>query len=199
MDAESKKGDKDKKVLAYVNIHKRTINLAKLGFLEEIKSDSINIHSRRDFKVTERGLEQLVPYFRSHPENYKELLHYMEQIKLDVNIIIKLMMDDAAMSMNSTNVLLNEAEKASMIHQISEKFNGSQRIREFIKYDHPDPFFEQQRAKLNRLARNEPEIEDHELEEDLNRMNQRSRRTTITKQSQSHRSKRQQKLKVKAH
>ncbi len=95
------------------------------------------------------------------------------------------MMDDAAMSMNSTNVLLNEAEKASMIHQISEKFNGSQRIREFIKYDNPDPFFKQQRAKLNRLARNEPEIEDHELEEDLNRMNQRSRRTTITKQSRN--------------
>lgn len=83
MEQESKKDKNSKKALAYVNIHKRTINLSKLGFIEEIKSDLINMHSRRDYKVTLKGIEQLLPYFLVYPDEMKNMVQYMNKFKLD--------------------------------------------------------------------------------------------------------------------
>lgn len=83
MENESKKNKNFKKALAYVNIHKRTINLSKLGFLEEIKSDLINMHSRRDYKVTLKGIEQLIPYFLTHPDEVGNTVQYMNKFKID--------------------------------------------------------------------------------------------------------------------
>ena len=66
MKKEAKDGKRDassRKVMTYRNTNKRVIRLAKLELLEEIKPDSntVNIHGRKDYKVTTKGLKHLIP------------------------------------------------------------------------------------------------------------------------------------------
>ena len=106
MEQESKKDKNVKKVLAYVNIHKRTINLSELGFIEEIKSDLINMHSRRDYKVTLKGIEQLLPYFLVYPDEMKNMVQYMNKFKLDKKAFGNMLSNRAESMIKSMNLYI---------------------------------------------------------------------------------------------
>lgn len=60
MKNESKAKHNSTKILVYKNIYLRVIALSKDGYLEEFKSEEINIHARRDYKVTVKGLAAII-------------------------------------------------------------------------------------------------------------------------------------------
>jgi hypothetical protein len=66
------KQNPDKKVMTYRNTNKRVTRLVKLGLLEEIKSDAymVNIHGRKDFRVSKKGIKQLILYISDIELNY---------------------------------------------------------------------------------------------------------------------------------
>lgn len=68
--------------MAYNNVNKRIMNLVKDGLLEEVKIGE-SIHGRKDFKLTMKGLEQLMPHVTAHPESAKTIHAYMDRFKLD--------------------------------------------------------------------------------------------------------------------
>lgn len=73
------------KALAYKNINKRTVNLFRAGYLEEIKIDLVNMHGRKDYKVTIDGMEQLIPYLllQSKMDDFKAIAEYVLKSGLD--------------------------------------------------------------------------------------------------------------------
>jgi hypothetical protein len=85
MKKEAKEKASDKKVMAYININKRISELARMGLLEEIKPDAqtVNIHGRRDYKVTKKGMEQLLPHILEHPEVVENMNEYMDKTGLN--------------------------------------------------------------------------------------------------------------------
>jgi hypothetical protein len=94
MTAEAKRKSKPDKVIAYKNIHQRALNLLKHGYLEEIKFDLINMHGRRDYKLTLKGMKQLVPHLKQHPDNVKHLIEYMDKIKFRKELFINVLVDE---------------------------------------------------------------------------------------------------------
>ncbi|MPZ06624.1 MAG: hypothetical protein GEU26_09450 [Nitrososphaeraceae archaeon] len=85
MKKEAKESTGSKKVMAYININKRVTELTKMEFLEELKPDlnTVNIHGRRDYKITMKGLEQLIPRLLEHPEEIENIIRYMGKFGLD--------------------------------------------------------------------------------------------------------------------
>ena len=75
MTEEAKKNSNPTKVIAYKNINQRALNLSIHGYFEEIKVDLINMHGRRDYKLTLKGMKQLVPYIKTHPDHVKSWLN----------------------------------------------------------------------------------------------------------------------------
>ena len=94
MNEEAKRKLKLKKSIAYKNVHQRALNLLKHGFLEEIKVDLINMHGRRDYKLTLKGLKQLVPYIKAHPDHVKDLMEYMDKIKFREELFVNVLEDE---------------------------------------------------------------------------------------------------------
>jgi hypothetical protein len=103
MKTESNTKSTPKKVLAYKNIYQRIINLAKLGFLEEV--DLVHMHGRRDFKVTAKGIE-----------------HLLETPKIDsINSFLKSIKNIETLSINEEQVT----------HLLKSTFELNKRSREF--------------------------------------------------------------------
>ncbi len=76
--AKSKEGE-GRKVMTYRNNNKRVIRLAELGLIDEIRSgapNTVNLHGRKDYKVTRKGLEQLLPHVITHPDDVKGITEY---------------------------------------------------------------------------------------------------------------------------
>jgi hypothetical protein len=94
MKEEAKRKSNPKKVLAYKNIHQRALNLLKHGYLEEIKFDLINMHGRRDYKLTLKGMKQLLPYIKNHPDNLKNLVEYMDKIKFPKESFVSVLINE---------------------------------------------------------------------------------------------------------
>lgn len=84
MERESRMNQDEKRVMAYKNVHAHAINLAKEGYLEEVKVEGSNMHGRRDYKVTTKGIEQLIIHCISHPKDIKSIDVYMDKMKLDI-------------------------------------------------------------------------------------------------------------------
>jgi hypothetical protein len=82
------------KVLAYKNIHQRALNLLRDGFLEEIKVNSmINMHGRRDYKVTWKGFRQLYFHLIVYPQDLKGILEYMDKINFNKQLFTNTLVD----------------------------------------------------------------------------------------------------------
>ena len=78
----------DAKVLAYKNIYQRTIELAKSGYIEEISIEGRNMHSRRDYKVTGKGIGQLLLHTELYVKDIETILLYMAKINLDIKYFL---------------------------------------------------------------------------------------------------------------
>ncbi len=100
MTEEAKKKSNPTKVIAYKNINQRALNLLTHGYFEEIKFDLINMHGRRDYKLTLKGMKQLVPHLKIHPDNFKNFIEYMDKIKFRKELFV--------------NVLVNEFSQLSL-------------------------------------------------------------------------------------
>ena len=70
--------------MAYKNVNQRVVKLVNYGLLSKIKTADINIHGRKDYKLSDAGLTYLVPYFLAHPKKVKTLLRYMSEYELDI-------------------------------------------------------------------------------------------------------------------
>ena len=69
---------------SYKNIGKRFVRLAGHGIIEEIKLENVeNLHGRKDYRLTMKGLEYLIPYFLNHPENIQSIIEYINKFKVD--------------------------------------------------------------------------------------------------------------------
>ena len=69
---------------SYKNIGKRFVRLAKHVILEEIKLEGVeNLHGRKDYRLTAKGLEYLLPYVLMHPEEVQNMVRYMDKFEID--------------------------------------------------------------------------------------------------------------------
>jgi hypothetical protein len=77
------------KAMGYKNVNKRITKLLKAGFLEEIKPDSytVNIHGRKDYKLTVDGMEQVILNILMYPKEIQNIVRYMNQIGLDKQLL----------------------------------------------------------------------------------------------------------------
>jgi hypothetical protein len=101
--ATEKKG-LERKLMTYRNNNKRVIRLARLGLIEEMKPDmhTVNIHGRKDYKVTEKGMEQLAPYILTHPEDVKEFIQeYMYKNPSNKHKLGQILMDNFESALQS--------------------------------------------------------------------------------------------------
>ena len=70
------------KPVAYKNVNQRFLRLARLGYIEEVKLGN-NPHRRIDYKLKIKGLEQLIPYLLTHPNEIENIVKYMDKFELD--------------------------------------------------------------------------------------------------------------------
>jgi hypothetical protein len=83
MKKEAKEKKLDRKVMTYRNTNKRVVRLSRLGLLEENKPEVYSVHGKRDYKLTMKGLEQLIPYILNHLDAIEKLVEYMDRFELD--------------------------------------------------------------------------------------------------------------------
>jgi len=75
--------------MAYFNTNKRILRLYKNGFLEVIKrSDKSDKHGRRDYKITPKGMNQLIPYVFLHPEETETIINYLHKFPIETDQIV---------------------------------------------------------------------------------------------------------------
>jgi hypothetical protein len=98
----------DRKVMTYRNNNKRVIRLAQLGLIEETRSnpDAVNLHGRKDYKITMKGIEQLAPYIFTHPEDVEDISYYAQRNGLNIQKLGEIMVDYLETSLKSTNELM---------------------------------------------------------------------------------------------
>jgi hypothetical protein len=114
MKKETEKKGLERKVMTYRNNNKRVIRLAKLGLIEEIKPDAhtVNIHGRRDYKVTMKGLKYLIPYITSYPEpeDINVINEYMDKFGLNKKAFAERLFNRAESVIQSTDEYLRYAK-----------------------------------------------------------------------------------------
>lgn len=103
MKKEAKDGNSNRKVMTYRNINKRVLRLAKVGLLEEIKADShtVNIHGRKDYKVSMTGLSCLMPHIMTQSGDANSIILYMERFGLDKRAFGNLLISQVASKIDS--------------------------------------------------------------------------------------------------
>lgn len=133
--------DASVKLISYKNVNKRFIKLYNEGILEEVNIKD-NLHGRKDYKLTMKGLEQLIPYLLTHPNEVKNLVKYMETFGLDKNVFGISLINESAKAtelltlyQNNTSILFNENYWSKLISEkklpkeskdIIDKFNNVQ-------------------------------------------------------------------------
>lgn len=124
-----KKGT-EKKVMTYRNNNKRVINLAQLGLIEEMRPDAytVNIHGRKDYKLTEKGLLCLWDHIITHPEDIKDIVEYVKKTKLDDRELTKLLNDRVVSTIYSVNLY----RKAKGMNEFELPWNDEGHITKFI-------------------------------------------------------------------
>jgi hypothetical protein len=93
------------KVMAYNNVNVRVTNLLREGFLEEVKIGG-SIHGRKDFRLTNKGLEQLMPHVIAHPEDAKAVHAYMDRFNVDNQAFGKMLVGNVISNIDSENEYL---------------------------------------------------------------------------------------------
>lgn len=113
MKKEAREKNLDRKVMTYRNINKRVIKLAKLGLIEEVTEPdvhAVNIHGRKDYKITVKGLECLIPHMMAYPEDVKSIIKHMDKFGVDKKVIGDLLKDRVRAIFESVNQFLRFME-----------------------------------------------------------------------------------------
>ena len=84
MKKEAKEIGHGRRVMTYKNINTRVIKLFNAGFIEEVEQTGRPPHGRIDYKVSMKGLEELIPDVLVHPEELKSVIEYMDKFGLDI-------------------------------------------------------------------------------------------------------------------
>jgi hypothetical protein len=124
--------DESKVSLSYKNVGKRVVRLAKHGILEEIKLEGVeNLHGRKDYKVTMRGIEQLIPYIMTHPEQVQNMVKYIDKFNLDKNFFEDILVDKLETNLLSITEFKKHAHNPTIAKVAYAEFN--ERINEVRK------------------------------------------------------------------
>jgi hypothetical protein len=99
--------------MAYNNVNKRILNLAKNGSLEDVKTGigEPSIHGRKDYKLTTKGLEQLMPYVITHPEYAKAIHEYMDRFNVNKQAFGNVLVDNVVSRIDSENEYLTSMRR----------------------------------------------------------------------------------------
>jgi hypothetical protein len=103
---EEEEKEKKKYVMTYKNINKRVIKLSRRGLIKEIKPSpyTVNLHGRKDYKLTMKGVLCLQDDIIAHPENIKDIIRYMKENQMDIREFTKLLNDRLTSTVTSTNL-----------------------------------------------------------------------------------------------
>lgn len=78
--------------ISYKNVGKRVVKLAEHTLLEEIKLEGVeNLHGRKDYRLTTKGLKQFIPYLLEYPEKTGYVMEYIDKFRLDRNEFLDLL------------------------------------------------------------------------------------------------------------
>jgi hypothetical protein len=114
-------------VMVYKNIGRRVLLLQEGGFIEEIKLEGVeNLHGRKDYKLTIKGLEQLIPYFLTHTEEIENIVQYMDKFKLDKTLFQKLLTERVKSTLQVLDKYLNVSFSAvdkKLLKEIEERMD----------------------------------------------------------------------------
>lgn len=83
------------KMMAYKNVNKRIIKLGNLGLIEELRPDKYSLHGRRDFRVTNEGMKQLILHILLHPNDVTKIIEYMDKYAMDKKTIANLLLRES--------------------------------------------------------------------------------------------------------
>lgn len=75
------------KVMVYKNVNRRVLLLAAAKYIEEIKHSGKTPHGRIEYKLTIKGLRELLPYMFSLDTRSEvgNLINHIDEFKLDRN------------------------------------------------------------------------------------------------------------------
>lgn len=108
---ESKLSGQGKEIIAYKNVNVRLTKLVKLEYITEIAPHAYTQHGRRDYKVTMKSFELLLPYIMTHPEEVQNIIQYMDKFGLDKEVFAELLTN----RVNSTVETLDKYLKVSFV------------------------------------------------------------------------------------
>lgn len=80
MEKEAEASGKEGRVITYKNIGERILRLAKDGFIEVTEIDQRSIHGRKDYRLTSKGIQSLMPDTEViNKEDVKALSDYVDK------------------------------------------------------------------------------------------------------------------------
>jgi hypothetical protein len=130
---------------SYKNIGKRFVRLAENNVIEEIKLENVeNLHGRKDYKVTMKGMEQLIPYIMTHPEDVRTINGYISKFNLDKRLLLKLLIDKFHSGLDSLYVILlttlvPKIDDSIWTYDVVESMNQLLRNIKRLKEAYPSP------------------------------------------------------------
>lgn len=90
---------------SYKNIGKRFVRLANRDLIEEIKLETVeNLHGRKDYRVTMKGLDHITRYFLTRPNDMQILVEYMNKFGLDKSLFAVVLNQGHALTIEALNV-----------------------------------------------------------------------------------------------
>jgi hypothetical protein len=183
----------DDNVMVYKNIGRRVLLLQEGGFLEEVKLEGVeNLHGRKDYKLTIKGLEQLIPYVMTHIKEIQKLTEYMVKFDINRNLFGVILLEQLTSMIRVVNEyqkykdilynldieMISDNEVGERYSKISKKFESSLStlLDNTLGPDYTKPKIESGTPKLeapfdaNRLKKKEvandtPTVEEMELDE----------------------------------
>jgi hypothetical protein len=82
-EAEKREPGSSMKVMVYKNVNRRVLLLAESSFIEEIKYEKKTPHGRIDYRLTKKGIEELIPYLLDRPEEIPSVIEYLNKSGID--------------------------------------------------------------------------------------------------------------------
>lgn len=98
------------KVMTYRNTNKRVVRLSNLRLLEEIKPRVYSVHGKKDYRLTMKGLEELIPHILTHPKGVQNVVQYMDKFGLSKYHFWDLIFRKIYLAVNSTNEFSKHAK-----------------------------------------------------------------------------------------
>jgi hypothetical protein len=107
----------DVKLMAYNNVNKRILKLHQNGYLEIVKrQNKTNTHKRKDYGVTKKGIEQLIPYLLTHPKEAEIVTKYVNKLDtMKKHILGNLLIDKIVSTLDFANQYLGSIGRLDFV------------------------------------------------------------------------------------